>query len=722
MRKLVLLFSCVCVIGLFLTSFLGSAGQERLHPSLRALLARRSPFESTNLAALAPKIQVFGRSGMILFSQSFLGSLHEEGERIGVLVKVRRRVWSKQFLGFPVRASTGTILTMAVTLKDLLFLADSPEVIYVEPAWRTRPKLDQSLPAIGVDRVHAKLPPVLGKGVILGAVDTGIDYTHLDFRYDTDGDGFEESSRILFIWDQTSGFLGRYYTRREIESDLALGFAPGEGTVQQTDTDGHGTHVMGVAAGDGSSSSAGFVGVAPRAQLIIVKTPFYTSDILSGVAYIFDRAEELGLPAIVNLSLGGHEGPHDGTSLFEQGLDELAQGKGRVIVVSAGNEGDQAIHVSRTLRGGNFAFTVNPSTDFLDLGLWYPGGSRFAFTITPPAGTSLVASPGSVAYAVSASGNVYVDNASAGTNPNNGDNEVLISLSNVIPGSPWRVTIRDDGGGGRFDGWITSGEGTILEGDSLSTIDEPGNGIRVITVGAFNTKARWPALSGGQDFSTQYPIGDLSYFSSQGPTRDGRQKPELTAPGAWVAAALSTDSPSQEYLTHPDGTHTMLAGTSVSAPHVSGVAALMLSVAPDLTSDEIKSKLTQTAISDALTGRVPNTKWGWGKLAADAAVAVVELPSDGGEAKRPGIAVSENPVRDRALFVYLLPEETTMATLRIYNIAGRLFFETALAVGENEYEWNLATNMGDPLGSGLYLYVLSTEDGRSEIGRLVIAR
>ena len=133
-------------------------------------------------------------------------------------------------------------------------------------------------------------PSVVGRGVIIGAVDTGIDYTHLDFRYDADGDGFEESSRILNIWDQTSGFFGTYYSKAEIESDLAFDFGPGEGIVRQADDDGHGTHVMATAAGDGSSSGAGFVGVAPGAQLIAVKTPFYTSDILAGAAYIFERA------------------------------------------------------------------------------------------------------------------------------------------------------------------------------------------------------------------------------------------------------------------------------------------------------------------------------------------------------------------------------------------------------------------------------------------------
>ncbi len=721
MRKLIGALLIVGALHLLLGPVaLGDQGQ--LHPYLRGILTQASTLEAFNLASLAPMLQVFTAKGTILPPSSLHGIAEDEGERIGVLVKVRRRVWGKSFLGLPVRGNTGTILSMPVTLGELLLLAASPDVIYVEPAWRTEPKLDQSLPAIGADHMHAKVPPVIGQGVIVGAVDTGIDYTHLDFRYDADGDGFEESSRILYIWDQTSGFFGTYYNRVEIESDLAFGFGSGEGIVRQADTDGHGTHVMGIAAGDGSSSSAGFVGVAPGAQLIVVKTPFYTSDILSGVGYVFERAEELGLPAVVNLSLGGHEGPHDGTSLFEQGLDELVQGSGHVIVVSAGNEGDQPIHVSQTLHGNSFTFKVDPTADDLDLSLWYPGGAQFTLSVAPPSGPSLDVSAGAVGNTSSGFGNAKVDNASTGANPNNGDNEILVTLSNLLPGNLWTFTMSDNGGGGRFDGWIISGDGAIVGGDSTSTIDEPGNAERVITVGSFNTKAQWPSLSGEQDFAAQYPIGALSYFSSRGPTRDGRQKPEIAAPGAWVAAALSADSSSQGYLSHPDQVHTMLAGTSVSAPHVSGVAALMLSANPQLSAQEIKVKLTNTATSDGFTGVVPNARFGWGKVDARAAIASVELPPQGDGAQRPVIAVAENPVQERALFTYDLPTSTTTATLRIYNVAGRLLFVTALALDENEYTWDLVTSNGNPLASGLYLYVLLTETGSSEIGRLVIER
>ncbi|HHR84995.1 MAG TPA: hypothetical protein ENL23_01450, partial [Candidatus Acetothermia bacterium] len=626
------------------------------------------------------------------------------------------------FLGLPVTVSTGTILGMRIPLTGLLTLIASPDVIYVEPAWKAEPKLDVSVPAIGGSLVHAPPTSDTGANAIVGAVDTGIDYMHLDFRYDSDGDGVEESSRILSIWDQTSGLFGAYYERSDIESDIAGGFGPGSGIVHESDTEGHGTHVMGIAAGDGSSSSAGMIGVAPGAQIIEVKTPFYTSDILSGVRYIFDQAEQAGLPAVVNLSLGGQDGPHDGTSLFEQGLDELIDRPGRAIVVSAGNEGDQSLHVAHFLSGDSFTFSVDPGSDSLDMSLWYPGGSAFTITVTPPIGSSLTVGAGAIDHATSVSGTVSVDNASAGPNPNNHDNEVLITLSGLTNGASWSVTVTDTGGGGRFDGWITSNDGRIIGGDTEETIDEPGNANKVITVGSFNTKAQWPSLAGQQDFSSSTQIGALSYFSSIGPTRDGRQKPEIAAPGAWICSTQSSNSPSALYLNNPDGVHTMNLGTSMAAPHVTGAIALMLSEDPQLTASEIKATLTGTAMQDTFTGSVPNASWGWGKLNVYEAVAAVIRQMGPPLGDVPTVVLAENPVSTEARFNYRLPDGTTQARLRVITVSGALVLDVDLPTSGTRYTWDLIDRAGRALANGLYLYTITADNGNSAVGRLVISR
>ncbi len=229
MRKLI-----IVVVFLFLT-LVAFAGEEKLSPTLRQILARAESENAIDLSAYAPSMAVFNSKGLIRFP---VLPGEESGDRLGVLVKVIHPFWGSSFLGLPVAVSTGTILGIRVTLAELLTLVASPDVIYVEPSWKTEPKLDTSLPAIGADRVHAQAPPILGEDVIIGAVDTGIDYMHLDFRYDSDGDGIEESSRITSILDQTGGFFGTTYSNGDIESDLALGLGSNEGIVRQRDSDG----------------------------------------------------------------------------------------------------------------------------------------------------------------------------------------------------------------------------------------------------------------------------------------------------------------------------------------------------------------------------------------------------------------------------------------------------------------------------------------------------
>jgi len=715
-KPIVLLFLCAFLFG---SAVARPAFDEaaRLHPALHALVSAVGE-------GAWPQDLALGSSGSWGRLQSTISPTGEV--RIGILVKLRESVSTHSYHGIPMLGKAGTIAVLTATVGELSTLAADPNVVYVEPSWRTRPMLDLSIPAIRADLAHGASPAVLGEGVVVGVIDTGIDYAHLDFRRDSNGDGFEETSRIHAIWDQTWGLLGAEYDRSEIENDIGFGLGPTEGLVRAADTDGHGTHVASIAAGDGSSSASGFVGVAPAATIVAVKTSFFTADIISAVQYVFDQADALGLPAVVNLSLGGHDGPHDGTSLFEEGLDQLAQGPGRAIVVSAGNEGDLRIHTSATLVGGSTSFVVQPEDWEVEVSLWYPGTSQFTITINPPSEPPIAVPSGAeTGYVTTTDGTVYANNASGGVNPNNGDREAFIRLVDVGIGDRWRIEIADAGGGGRFDAWITSESGSIEGGDSTSTIDEPGNADRVITVGSFNSKSTWPSLSGNQDYSGEYPVGQLSAFSSQGPTRDGRTKPDICAPGAWICAAGSADAASFQFLANPDGQHVMEIGTSMAAPHVTGTIALLFSLDPGLAIDDVREILTATGSRDLHTGFVPNGRWGWGKLDASEAVGAVEAtepPQPPVDAEAPEIELQQNPVGASAQFVYEVPAGSSSATLRIYTVAGSLVFETTVEPVSGTYEWNLRSIRGETLAVGLYLYVLVTDHAASRVGRLVIER
>ncbi len=641
--------------------------------------------------------------------------------RVKVLARTTGQV-AGSLGGIPVAYSTGTVASLVVSRDELARLATDERVAYVEASWKMRTSLDVSVPAIGADKAHAASPAITGQGVVVGLVDTGIDIRHLDFRYDANGDGTEEASRILALWDQTWGLFGATYGRDDIEVDLAGGVLPGAGVVKQVDRDGHGTHVAGIAAGDGSSSRAGFRGVAPGAWIVAVKTTFFTADILEAVGYIFDEADRRGLPAVANLSLGGQQGPHDGTSAFERGLDELSRGPGRAIVVSAGNEGDVALHVSAQLQGGSRSFDLEAGAREVTMEIWYPGESRFTIRATAPSGASATAEAGSASgFVTTPDGVAYIDNSTGGPNPNNEDREALVRITNTSAGTRWRVMVTDAGGGGRFDGWVTTDTGQVSDGDSASTIDEPGNARGVITVGAWNSKAAWPSKLGQQDDSDEVEVGSLSVFSSQGPTRDGRTKPDLAAPGTWICAALSSSAVAFEDLTHPDGVHVMHRGTSMAAPHVAGTVALLFDIDPQLTSADVAALLTSTTVRDSYTGSVPNLRWGYGKLDAWTAlleVEVAEPPTPSGT--QPTVFVAQNPAIDEAIFAYALPEGTRSASLRVYDVAGRRVFDVPLSVGASDYVWDLVTNGGERAAAGLYLYVVASDLGSSEVERLVI--
>jgi subtilisin family serine protease len=656
---------------------------------------------------------------------------------IGVLIRARSPS-AVALSGAEVVATAGEVLIARATLAQIRRMAQSPDVLYIEAAHRLAPELDKSVPAIGADRLHQEEPRVEGRGVIIGGVDTGIDYGHLDFRADRDDDGFEESSRILFIWDQTETGpfgdraavpFGTEYTRAEIEADLARSLGPEEGAVRERDESGHGTHVLGIAAGDGSSSGAGYIGVAPEAELIVVKTSFYSGDVVSGVDYIFRKAEQLGRPCVVNLSLGGHFGPHDGTSNFDLALEGLL-GPGRVIVNSAGNEGDERIHIGRELAyRESYRFTFIPAEETVFLNIWYPGDADFQIELEAPVGEGLAqviaASSGEAVVKKTAAGTVSIDNASGGPNPNNGDKQIGVLLEGITVGQPWTIRLIALSGGGRFDGWPgLASMGEFLQGDSRMTISEPGDAPGVITVGAYTTRYEWRSIDGNHyHFRGASSIGQIAPFSSHGPTRDGRQKPDLSAPGTAIASALAQESELSEIpeLVVPDGAHVILQGTSMAAPHVAGTVALMLQAEPRLGPEEAAEKLRQTAVRDNLTGKVPGEIWGFGKLNAERGVSLIglSLPEVGG---RPEVKAGTNPASDKLLFTYAVPPGTKEVRLVVFNVVGKPVFTAELDPQDDRFTWDLVNNEGEPLANGLYIYVIIADGNRSKIHRLVIRR
>jgi hypothetical protein len=306
-----------------------------------------------------------------------------------------------------------------------------------------------------------------GAGVVVGIVDTGIDWNHRDFS----NDGAPDTTRILAIWDQTisshaggafpAGYsYGAEYTKASIDAKLA----GGANVINTTDTDGHGTHVASIAAGDGSATNgvipAGtFKGFAPAADLVIVKTTFFDSEILDGIAYIVAKAQAAGKRAVINLSLGGQGGPHDGTSTFEAGISAVAAST--PVFVAAGNDHALQPHAKHTYTGlttSNFTASVPGAATVADLEFWHPSGDAYTVTVTLQGqGGSVVASAGSSNSGTISGHTVQVFNGTATGHPQ-GDEQIFVRVSNAGGISVGAVTAAltrtASGGTGRVDGFV----------------------------------------------------------------------------------------------------------------------------------------------------------------------------------------------------------------------------------------------------------------------------
>lgn len=543
--------------------------------------------------------------------------------------------------GFSTKARIGNVVSTAVSLDQLESLAGLPDVVYVEGATRYRPVLDRSVPDTGADQLRLRglfgiFSGITGRGVVVGIIDSGLDWRHPDFRR-RDG-----STRIKFLWDpsdpsfQQSGGLvgsppppggqGTVYTEAQINAALK-----GRGTVNVRDECGHGTHVAGVAAGNGGGSqsafsAATFIGMAPEADIVAVRVFGPTCefldrniDLVQALQFVNQKAADLGRPYVINLSLGTQVGAHDGTSLEELAIDSLVgPGRpGKAVAVAAGNSGGRPIHA-----GGSFGPPSSPNQSVtIKVSQFGSESSAFDFWFDSRDTFTVVVEGGGLAPE-DISNQVVL-------NPVNGSKELLFVTSRT---PFFTITISGQAVvSGRFDGWI---DGNALFSDHVDLTDlvaSPATARGAIAVGAHITKNQWTDILGTtHSLLTNNFLGDLASFSSPGPTRDGRIKPELTAPGRVIGSALSGDAhpgassdtsifPDQRFVLR-DGLHAISQGTSFSAPHVSGAIALLFQKSPRLDADLARGILTSSTRTDFFTGRVPNSKWGFGKLDAASAV------------------------------------------------------------------------------------------------------
>ena len=496
-----------------------------------------------------------------------------------------------------VTADGSRVVTGRVPVDRIEAVRASPVVMSLKASQPVQPALAKTTETMQVrsDLLPAGISPAGGSGVVIGIVDTGGDFAHLNFRR-SDG-----STRLLGLWNQrgvatpSSPFgYGRFYAATEINAALAtphpyatLGYGPRPDGPQQQGA--HGTHVMDIAAGNGLGSTV--PGVAPQADLVFVeiaatdvawdgpestKQSFGDSaQMLEAIRFVFDLAGDR--PCVVNLSLGTNGGPHDGTSLVEQGIDALVNAKpNRAVVIAASNSQLDGIHTAGEV----------PADQALDIGwsltegaggefeLWYDGDERLEVTLIGPDNTPIgTVVPGtSLPVASGAAPVIFIGNRL--DDPNNHDNVIGIWLAQNLPGGTWTIRLRSLGQNAvPFHAWIErldQAQSSFVTPVSSHTLGSISTGLHSIVVGSYDAHK---------------PGFPLSSFSSSGPTRDGRQKPEISAPGGNVVAARSRTTTGV----------VRKSGTSMAAPAVTGLVALILAEAQrngtTLTSAQLHAKL-----------------------------------------------------------------------------------------------------------------------------------
>ena len=571
-----------------------------------------------------------------------------------VLVRFNGDIETLRRAGLIVTGNVNGIAIGDIHQPDLEKLEQLDNVIYISTEPPLRAQLDTSIPDIGADVVHAGSPPYTGAGVVIGILDTGIDVFHKNFRK-SNGD-----SRVISIWDQTILPTGTQqppagYTRGvEFKPGvIAAALANPNQPFAHQDVIGHGTHVAGIAAGNGTQSgnchTAGrYLGVAPDADLVIVKvltdktSTYFQQSLNEATQYVFQVAEAQSPPkaAVVNMSLVWGLGPRDGTSPEEIYLDGLLSSTtGKAVVVSAGNGGALGyatdINGSYGYRNGTHTTKHINANDHTTVTLmmppdcksvetfeiWYStGAGRLRFGVTGPTGIS--AGPvNSGDPTTNLSVGPAVVEVTSSINPSNNKGQISVAISpptgGVLPSGAWTVTLTEVAGTAvDMDLWTHFELGhpnmvvSFPERVVASTLNSPSTAQNVITVGAYATKD-----------------GNLAPFSAHGPTlaTDGRQKPDICAPGLDENPGAGITAPKAK----AEGGcccdccydfYTNFYGTSQAAPHVSGVVALMFQKNGNLAYDKIRSTIQSTARKP--TGQtLPNNDWGYGKVDARQAVA-----------------------------------------------------------------------------------------------------
>ena len=496
-------------------------------------------------------------------------------------------------------------------------LAQLPEVEFIEKPKKLYFQTDVGRQVSCIDIVQDMPLSLRGKGTLIGIVDSGIDYENAEFRNE---DG---TTRIVSLWDQSvngrppAGYLaGTEYTREQIDAALATEDKEvRRQMVKTSDVSGHGTAVAGIAAGNGRGSEGRrFRGAAPEAELIIVKMGApreggfpRTTELMRGVDYIVRKAVELRRPVAINISFGNTYGSHDGTSLVERFLNDIADMWKNVICIGSGNEGASAGHVSGKVRrqiSETVELAVQQREPALSIQIWKSYVDEMGVSVISPSGRQ--AGPfyeflGAQRYIL---GDTELLIYYGEPKPYSVKQEIYLSLlpgKQYIESGVWKIVLTSGRiVDGEYQMWLPTqtslNMGTaFLQPNSMSTLTIPSTASLAVTVAAYDARTFSYA-----DFSGRGPAGMYE--------GENVLKPDIAAPGVRVTAPV------------PGGGYQSFSGTSFAAPFVTGSAALVMEWGivrgndPYLYGEKVKAYLRKGAKQLAGYERWPNALLGYGAL------------------------------------------------------------------------------------------------------------